>query len=106
MSGNLIHQGALIFCSHFPGAATPDEVSTRVTLSGQALVTVGMQYTVSGCALNGTNSPPCTKASWTMGASRVTSENRPVAIDSGQSLCAPSFARLDPRFFQQRVTAS
>lgn len=106
MSGHLMHRGALILCSHPPGVATPDTVSTRVTLSGQALVTVGMQYSVSACALNGTNSPPCTKASWIMGAARVTSENRPVAIDSGQSLCTPSFAQLDPKLFQRRVTAS
>ena len=106
MSGHLIHRGALVLCTHPPGIASPDTVSTRVTLLGQALVTVGMQYTVTACALNSTNSPPCTKASWIVGAERVTSENRPVAIDSGQSLCKPSFARLDPKLVQRRVTAS
>jgi hypothetical protein len=106
MAGHILHEGALLLCRHPPGSATPDQTDTRVTVSGQAVMTVARTYTVSGCALNSTNSPPCTTASWLKGAERVIASGLPVAIDSGQSLCMPSGGTLDPKLFQKRVTAS
>ena len=106
MAGNILHDGALVLCKHPPGSANPDQTDTRVSVSGQQVMTVGRTYTVSGCALNGTNSPPCTTASWLTGAQRVFASGLAVAIDSGQSMCLPSGAPLDPKLFQKRVTAS
>jgi hypothetical protein len=106
MSGYVLHEGALVLCSHPPGVATPDNVSSRVTVSGHALVTVFMQYTVSGCALTGSSPNACTRGTWIRGASRVTADNMPVALDSGSSMCLASFEPLDPKLFQRRVTAS
>ena len=104
--GYILHDGAIVACQHPPGLAQPDETDPRVTVSGQPVMTVSRTYTVNGCALNGTNSPPCTKASWLQGATRVTASGRAVAIDSGESLCTPSNGTLEPQVFQQRVTAS
>ncbi len=69
-------------------------------------MTVMRTYTVAGCALNSTNSPPCTKASWLSGAQHVFASGLAVAIDSGTSQCLPSTTPLDPKQFQQRVKAS
>lgn len=106
MAGKILHEGALVLCKHPPGRAEPDQTDTRVTVSGKAVMTVLRMYTVTACALNGTNSPPCTKATWLKGAARVFASGLPVAIDTGQSLCTPSFGVLDPKLFQKRVTAS
>jgi hypothetical protein len=106
VAGNILHQGALVLCKHPPGSASPDQADPRVSVSGQPIMTVARRYTVIGCALNGTTSPPCTTAAWLTGAERVLASGLPVAIPSGQSLCMPSAAILDPKTFQQRVTAS
>jgi hypothetical protein len=106
VAGNILHEGALVLCQHVPGSAQPDQTDTRVTVSGQRVMTVTRTYTVTGCALEGTNSPPCKTASWTTGAQRVSASGLPVAIDDGQSLCVPSGGRLNPKAFQKRVTAS
>ena len=103
--GYILHDGALVACQHPPGLAQPDQTDPRVTVSGQAVVTVSRTYTVTGCNLETTNSPPCKKASWLQGAQRVTASGLAVAIDSGVSLCTPSLGTLDPKVFQQRVTA-
>jgi hypothetical protein len=106
MAGKILHKGALVLCPHTPGAAQPDQTAARVTVSGQEVATLLPLYTVTGCGLNGTNSPPCTKAQWLKGAEHVFVGGVPVVIASGTSLCTPSGASLDPRVFQQRVTAS
>jgi hypothetical protein len=106
LAGNILHEGALVLCQHPPGTAQPDQTDTRVTVSGRPVITVTHSYTVTGCALEGTNSPPCKTAVWTQGAERVRASGVPVAIHTGQSLCAPSGGRLDPTLFQTRVTAS
>jgi hypothetical protein len=104
--GYILHENAIVACKHPPGLALPDQTDTRVKVSGLAVMTVVRTYTVSNCALNGTPSAPCTKASWLLGALRVTASGVAVAIDSGQSLCTPSGDVLDPKVFQKRVTAS
>jgi hypothetical protein len=106
MSGFILHDGALVLCKHPPGNARPDQTDTRVTVSGRAVMTVVRTYTVTGCALNSTTSPPCTTAVWLKGAERVFASGLAVAIDSGQSMCMPSGTPLEPVIFQQRVTAS
>ena len=105
MAGHILHQGARVLCKH-AGIAEPDQIDSRVTVSGQAVMTVLRTYTVTACSLNGSSSPPCTKATWIKGAERVSASGLPVAIDTGQSLCVPSGNVLDPKQFQQRVTAS
>jgi len=104
--GFIMHKDALVACQHAPGLAQAIMPSPRVSVSNMPVMTVFSQYTVVGCALNGTSSLPCTSAMWMEGAHRVFVGGLPVAIDSGKSLCAPSFGKLEPRSFQQRVEAS
>jgi hypothetical protein len=104
--GYILHDGATIACQHPPGLASPLQTDPRVTVSGQAVVTLSSQYTVDGCALSSSTTNFCKQASWLTGAQRVTASSGPVAIDSGSSLCTPSGGVLDPKVFQQRVTAT
>jgi len=106
MAGHILHEGALVLCQHPPGDARPDQTDTRVAVSGQAVMTVARQYTITGCALESGNSPPCKTGTWIKGAGRVFASGLAVAIDTGESLCATSGGRLDPKVFQKRVTAS
>ena len=106
MAGHILHAGAQVLCQHPPGTAQPDQTDPRVEVSGQAVVTVAHSYSVTGCALESTNSPPCKTAVWLTGAERVFVNRRPVVIHTGQSRCAPSGAALDPTIFQTRVTAT
>jgi hypothetical protein len=101
MSGFIIHEGAQVTCPHTTGQAFPDQTDLRVSVSGQAVMTVARSYTIAGCPQN----TPCSKAAWIEGAQRVTASGLPVAIHNGQSLCVPS-GKLNPVLFQQRVSAS
>lgn len=91
MPGFLLHQGATVLCSH-GGQAQPTVPSTRVTVSGQPIVTQAAPYVVAGCALppppaaNG----PCVTAQWITGATRITSEGMPVLLQDSQAICAPT----------------
>jgi len=106
VAGFIMHKDALVICDHAPGIANADSPDLRVKVSGMPVMTVLRSYTVTGCALQGTSSPPCVSAMWTQGAQHVLVGGFPAAIDSGQSLCLTSFGKLNPRVVQQRVKAS
>jgi hypothetical protein len=106
MAGNIMHKDAIVGCDHPPGNATADSPAQNVLVSNMPVMTVGSSYTITGCALTGTSSPACVSGAWTQGAQRVLVGGVPVAIDNGQSLCAASFGRLNPRFVQRRAQAS
>ncbi len=106
MAGHILHEGAVVLCQHPPGTAKPDSTDSRVTVSGNPVVTISHTYTVTACGLETTNSPPCKKASWLQGAEKVFASGAPVIIDSGLSLCTPSMGQLDPKVSQTRVTAT
>src|SRR5262245_59347892 len=106
MAGKILHAGAFVICNHFPGTASPQQTDTRVTVSGQQVATLAFLYTVSNCGRNGTSSPPCTLATWQTGATKFFVGGSPVVISTGTSLCTPSNEPLNPKIFQQRVTAT
>lgn len=105
MPGFLLHLGATVMCSH-GGQAQPTVTSTRVTVSGQPIVTLSAPYTVAGCALppppaaNG----PCVTAQFLTGATRITSEGQPVLLLDSQAICAPTGTPLIILTTQTRVT--
>jgi hypothetical protein len=104
MPGLVLHLGATVMCAH-AGPAQPVAPFPRVTLSGQAVVTLTCAYTITGCGLTG-SSPPCVTAQWTVGAVRVTAGGAPVLIQGGQAICAPTGTGLFPVAVQPRVTAT
>ncbi len=107
MPGFLVHVGATVLCSH-AGQAQATVPNPRVTVSGQATVTIAAPYVVAGCTLppppaaNG----PCVTAQWTVGTARVTSNGQPLVVLSSQAICAPSGTPLMITVTQTRVTAT
>lgn len=101
MPAQILHRGASVLCSH-AGQATPVSTFSRVTLSGQEVVTLTNQYSIAGCPLNS----PCATGQWTSGAARVTAGGAPVAVFSGQSTCIPTGAPMRPVMAQTRVLAT
>jgi hypothetical protein len=101
MSAQILHRGATVLCSH-AGQATPVSTFSRVTLSGQEVVTLANQYSIAGCPLDS----PCATGRWISGAARVTAGGAPVAIFSGQSTCVPTGTPMSPVMVQTRVLAT
>ena len=103
MPGFIVHQGATVLCSH-GGTAQPAMPSPRVTVSGQAAVTMPGTYTIAGCGLTG-SAPPCATATFTTSATRVTSMGQPVLLQDSQSTCVPTGTPLMIAATQVRVSA-
>lgn len=77
-------------CAH-GGQAQPTVTSTRVTVSGQPIVTQAAPYTIAGCSFNVSGAPvPCVTAQWVTGATRVTSDGLPVLLLDSQAICVPN----------------
>jgi hypothetical protein len=105
MAGPILHLGSVVTCSH-AGPAQPTSPTPRVTVSGQPVVTLASPYVLTGCALTGTQSPPCVSGQWVSGAVRVMALGIPVAVLSGQSVCVPTGTPLLPVSAQSRVIAT
>lgn len=105
MPALILHQSAIVLCSHF-GLAKPLLPNPRVTLSGQPVVTIASPYSVAACGLSTTTTPPCVSGQFSAGATRVTAGGAFVAILSGASSCLPTGTPLVPLLTQFRVTAT
>lgn len=105
MPGFLAHQGATVLCAH-AGQAQPTAPNPRVTVGGQATVTLSTPYTVAGCPLPPNAGGPCVTGQWTAGSTRVTSLGQPLVIQGGSATCTPTGVPLMVTVVQARVTAS
>jgi hypothetical protein len=104
MPGPILHLGAAVLCGH-GGQALATAPQPRVRVSGQPIVTVTAPYTVAGCPF--TSPPgPCVSGLWVVGAMRVSSLGLPVAIQTGNGLCAPNGAPLVSVAAQPRAKAA
>jgi hypothetical protein len=105
MPGLVVHFGATVNCKH-AGLAEPRELSPRVLVSGQEVVTMATPYDVSACWLAGTSTPPCATAQWISGATRVFANGSSVIIQTSQAVCTPTGQGLVIFTTQSRVTAT
>jgi hypothetical protein len=105
MPAPALHLGAVVMCSH-AGPATPVSPFPRVLLSGQPAVTIASPYTITGCALTPTSTPPCVTGQWLSGAVRVVAGGIPLATMAGSSTCIPTGTPMLPVFAQPRVLAT
>jgi hypothetical protein len=103
MPGFLAHVGATVQCSHL-GQAQATVSNPRVLVSGQPTVLLTTPYQVAGCALPSSSGGPCVSAQWLAGTTRVFSNGQPLVMQGGQSICAPTFARLAVVVTQSLVT--
>jgi hypothetical protein len=105
MAAFILHKDAIVACDHVPGLAQALMPSPRVSVTGMPVVTVLSPYTISGCGLSGSSTPPCVSGMWTKGASRVLVGGFPVAVQGGEAKCLPTFGSLTANSTQQRVKA-
>jgi uncharacterized Zn-binding protein involved in type VI secretion len=105
MPGLIVHFGATVNCMH-GGLAQPLELSPRVAVSGQLVVTLATPYDVTACGLASTSTPPCVTAQWLTGATRVFANGSPVIIQTSQAVCTPTGQGLVILATQSRVTAT
>jgi hypothetical protein len=101
----LVQQGATVLCGH-SGQAAPTAPNPRVSLSGQAAVSLSAPWTVSACPLPPNAGGPCTTATWTTGTVRVTSSGQPLVVQGGSATCVPTGVPLTVVAAQPRVNAS
>ncbi len=102
---SLVQQGATVLCSH-GGQAQPTAPNPRVSLSGQAAVSLSAPWTVSGCPFPPNSGGPCATATWSAGTVRVTSSGEPLVVQSGSATCVPTGVPLSVSVAQPRVSAS
>lgn len=102
--GYLLDASSTILCAH-AGQSQPAAPNPRVTVAGQPSILQTTAYTVAGCGLTGTPTPPCATAQWITGSTRVTSGGQPLAMMDGQSICAPTGTPLSVVVAQPRVKA-
>jgi hypothetical protein len=106
MPGFLLHSGAVVMCAH-AGTATPTAPNPRVTVSGQAIVTMTSPYAIAGCtfpAMTSGAQPPCATAQWTTAAVRVTALGQPVLLQDSIATCIPTGTPLFVTVVQPRVS--
>ena len=102
MPGTLLHLGATVQCLH-AGQAQPKVLNQRVRVGGKPIVIRTSAYTIAGCALTGTQSPPCTTAQWRTAATRVKTGGVPVLLQDSQARCVPTGTGLKIVATQPRV---
>ncbi len=107
MPGFFVHQGAAVMCSH-AGQASPTAPDLRVTVSGQAIVTLATPYTVAGCSFTtpAGNPLPCITGQWLTGATRILASGNPVILQDSQSICTPNATPMTITTTQTRVKGS
>ncbi len=105
MGGYLLHEGATVQCLH-AGSAQPTTTDQRVSVSGQAIVTLDDLYTIAACSLTPPNGGPCASAQWIKGAERVKASGVPVLLQDSEALCTPTGTGLQVINTQTRVQAT
>lgn len=106
MPGYIVHQGAMVTCSH-AGMATPTAPYTRVLVSGQPVTTITAPFAIAGCPFNVSGGPvPCVTGQWLSGSTRVFAAGQPLVIQSSASTCAPNGTPMLILTTQTRVLAT
>ena len=98
----LLHEGAGVFCLH-KGEAKPKSADSRVTVSGQKIVTMPNPHIITGCKLSTTSGGPCVIAVWIRAAKRVTASRMPVLLKDSQAICSPTQGGVKIDSTQTRV---
>ena len=91
MPGPILTSIDQIKCAH-AGTATAVAPNPKVTINGQPVVTIATQYTVAACTFPSMSSgaPPCVKAQFTTGSTKVTSYGQFVLVGSSQGTTLPN----------------
>src|ERR1700682_2916752 len=106
MPGFLLHVGSILHCAH-AGEATPATPNSRVTVSGQPIVSQDSIFVIADCTLAEPNpgNGRCMTARFVTAASRVKASGFPVLLHTSQAVCSPTGTPLHIVQTQTRVTA-
>ena len=103
MPGFLVHEGAIVLCSH-GGTAQPTVPYPRVTVSGQPIVLQVAPYAVAGCPnIIGIVPVPCVTGNWLLGSLRIKANGLPVVLRDSLSITVPNATTLQVVNTQVRV---
>lgn len=105
MPGFMLHQGALVLCSH-GGQAQPAVPNPRVLVNGQPVVTQATPYVIAGCPFVPPAPGPCITAQFVVAAFRVFAGGMPVLLQDSQAVCVPTGTPLLPVVVQPRVSGT
>lgn len=87
MGTPIVVQSAPTMCDHAGQGQNPTRLSSRVKISGEAVVLTPAQYTVAGCPLtSGPSNTPCATMTFSTGSTRVTVEGSPPLLQNGTAL--------------------
>ena len=92
MPGPILTIASTVQCAHL-GTGTPASPNPRITIFGQAVVTIATQYTIAACtfpAMTAGNSPPCVSGSFTTASTRVLSNTGYVLLADSQGTSLPN----------------
>jgi hypothetical protein len=107
MPGPVLTITATVQCAHF-GPGKPMTPNPRITIFGQAVVTIATPYTVTGCtfpAMTGGNSPPCVSAKFTTASTKVLSNTGFLLLADSQGTSLPNGTPLVVAPSQTQVIA-
>jgi len=104
MPGFLLHQGAVVLCSH-TGQCTPTTVFPRVTVGGMPVVQQPTIYSIAGCVLPPSAGGPCVTGQWITAATRVLVGGIPPLLFDSASVCTPTGTPMQPVSSQMRTSA-
>ncbi len=93
MPGFLVHEGAMVTCSH-AGIATPTALSPAVSVMGMPVVLQTAPYAIAGCAQAAALLPFCVTGTFIVASTSVTSFGQPVIVSEGMSTCAPTLTPM------------
>jgi hypothetical protein len=104
MSDYLVHEGAMVQCTHNgSSSARPNTSNARVKVSRQRIVTQEDSYIISNCPNPAAGGGPCTTARWVQVATRVRAGKAPVVLKNSHAKCLPVPAELIVGTTQTRV---
>ena len=92
MPGPVLTIGSSIQCAHL-GKGTPATPNPRITILGQAVVTIATKYTIAACqfpTMTAGNSPPCVTGSFTTASTRVLTNTGFLLLADSQGTSLPN----------------
>ncbi len=90
MAALALHVAATVLCPH-AGQVSATSTNPRVTVGGQAVVTVSDAFTIAGCVFTLPTVPPkpqpCVRVQWIVPATRVRVGGSPALLRDSTGLC-------------------
>jgi hypothetical protein len=97
-----------VTCAHV-GKGQPSPLSPKLKINGEPAALLTTQYAISGCTLPAAtlgNSPPCVNGTFTVGATKVTSDGQALLIVGSTGTTVPNGTPMITAPSQPKVVAT